>query len=314
MDARDVDLRLLYILEAIHRAGSLTAAAEALGLSQPAVSHALKQLRKVFEDQLFVRSATGVNPTPKADQLALSARRIQALVRSELGPARPFDPRRLSRAFSLCTTDVAEMVLLPRLLDRVRRQAPAVDVRTLTLSPREMADALDSGVVDLALGPFPELADTALREQRLFERGFVCVISADHPRIGADDGLSVDRFLYEPHLVVSSPGRTEEVFERFLKTNQLARRIVLSVPHMLCVPAVARETDVIATVPHSVGEYFRAYPGIRVLPLPFTESYDPPRTTVSQFWSLRFDKDPAIAWLRDTITELFAEQTSVPAR
>lgn len=306
MDLRNVDLRLLETLEAIHRAGSITGAAEELNLSQPAISHALKKMRRVFGDQLFVRAATGVNPTPLADQLAASSRRIQSLVRAELNAALQFDPATLSRTFSLCMTDAGEMVLLPRIVERIRALAPGVDVRTLTIPPRAMAEALEDGIADLAVGPFPELINTRLRRRRLFQRGFACVVSDRHPRT-QHLGLNIETFLAEPHLVVRSPGRTQEVFETFLAERGLQRRIVATVPHMLCVPTVTVLTDLIATVPQSVGEFFAGYPGISVFPVPFAEPVAPPITTVSQHWSSRFDNDPANSWLRSLIVEMFAE-------
>lgn len=306
MDPRDIDLRLLETVEAVHRAGSITVAAQELGLSQPAVSHSLRRLRRMFDDQLFVRTATGVNPTPLADRLAASARRIQAMVRAELSTTLNFTPGSLQRTFRLCTTDAAEMVLLPRLVARIRAEAPGVDITTLTLPPRATATALEDGVADLALGPFPELTDTRLRQQRLFRRGFVCVVAADHPRLSSAP-LTTQAYLSEPHLVVRSSGRTEEIFERFLLDHGLDRRIALTVPHMLCVPSVTAETDLIATVPQSVGRFFGGYPGISVQPVPFGDPVGPPAAVVSQFWSARFDKDPAGVWLRDLVGELFGE-------
>ena len=311
MDPRDIDLRLLETVEAVHRAGSITVAAQELGLSQPAVSHALRRLRRMFDDQLFVRAATGVNPTPLADQLAASARRIQAMVRAELSTSLRFAPESLQRTFRLCTTDAAEMVLLPALMRRIRQEAPGVDVTTMTLAPRATAAALEDGVADLALGPFPELADSRLCRQRLFQRGFVCVTANDHPRLRGET-LTREAYLAEPHLVVRSSGRTEEIFERFLADHGLTRRIALTVPHMLCVPAVTAETDLVATVPQSVGRFFADYPGITVMSVPFEDPVAPPAAVVSQFWSTRFDKDPAGVWLRSLVDDLFGEGRGEP--
>jgi DNA-binding transcriptional LysR family regulator len=309
VDPRNIDMRLLYTLEAIHRSGSITAAAEDLGLSQPAISHALRKLRSSFNDQLFVRTATGVTPTPLAEQLAASVRRIQSLVQSELDGSLHFDPASLKRVIRLFMTDAGEMVMLPRLLRRLESEAPGVEVETITRPPQAMIDALDNGVADVALGPFPELARTSLRRQRLYQRGFMCLAASDQPRINKH-GLTVETYLAEPHLVVRSSGRTEEVFERYLAENAYTRRVVLSVPHTLCVPAVARETKLIATVPQSVGTFFSSYPGIRVFPVPFHEP-TPPTTTVSQYWSERFDRDRTNMWIRSTVADLFFEPSRV---
>lgn len=300
LDLGKIDLRLLHALEATHRLGTLTAAGEELHLSQPALSHALNRLRATFEDPLFVRTSHGMRPTPKADELAGSARRILATIRAELSSAIPFEVETLKRTFHLGMTDVGEMVFLPRLIDRLRTQSPMVNVVSHTLSSRNMAEALEAGTLDLAVGPFPDLSGADLKQRLLFERGFLCVLSSGHPRIRGDK-LTLEMFLDEPHLVVSSLGRLEEAFERFLSEQHLSRRVVLSVPHMLCVPSVIAETDLIATVPQSAGFSFKDFPGLRVLEPPLAT----PKIRVAMYWSERFSKDPGNAWLRSMIIEIF---------
>ena len=303
MDPRKIDLKLLYTLEAIHRTGSLTAAGEALGLSQPALSHQLRRLREIFDDPLFLRGPTGMHSTPRAEALVRSVLRIQSTVRAELGSVAGFEPATVDREFNLCMTDVGEMVLLPKLLGRLRSDAPNVRIRTMSTPPRQTAELLETGEADLALGPFPDLAGAALKCQRLFDRGFLCLVAQDHPRVG--EGIGLDQYLAEPHMVIASSGRIEETFEKFLLARKLSRRIILRVPHMLAVPNVVRESDLLATVPQSVGLLFRNYAGIRAIDLPFEDTVQPPRTTVSQFWSARFDRDPANMWLRGLIAQIF---------
>ena len=302
MDAKKLDLRLLYTLETIHRLGTLTAASDALGLSQPALSHSLGRLREMFEDELFVRTSRGMKSTPKADELASSARRILSTVRAELSSAVPFDPADLKRTFRLGMTDVGEMVFLPELLQHLRDNSPGVDIESVTLAPRALAEALEMGAIDLAIGPLPDLAGADLKQRTIFERGFVCLVSAEHPRI-RKGRITLAAFLKEPHLVVASPGRTVEVFERFLKERKLSRRVALSVPHMLCVPFIIAGTDLVATVPESVGIAFRSFSNLRVLAPPM----ETPKIRVAMYWSARFNKDPGNAWLRQALTRLFCK-------
>lgn len=306
MQPRDLDIRSLYTLEAICRLGSISAAAAELGLSQPAVSHTLRKLRRVFGDPLFVRAGTGITPTPRATQLAASARRIESLVNVEVNSATEFDPRELRRCLRLLMTDPGELVLLPRLLRRVRSEAPHVTIESKSRPPSEMAEALDSGAADLAIGPFPELARSQLRQQRLYRRSFLCLVARDHPTI-AREGLTPDTYLREPHLSVRSTSRTEEIFEQFLAENGYTRNVVLTVPHMLSVPAVVRESDLIATVPQAVGAFFGNYPGIMAHRAPFLDDVSFPSTTVSQFWSARFEQDPVHTWIRALVSDLFSE-------
>lgn len=309
MDLRKMDLRLLFTLEAIHRTGSLTAAGDLLGLSQPALSHQLRRLREMFGDPLFLRSPSGMQSTPRAEELVRSILRIQATVRAELASVTAFDSTSIDRTFNLCMTDVGEMALLPKLLSTLRREAPNVRIKTVSASPRHMVDALESGEADLALGPFHELTGATIKCQKLFDRGFLCLVAADHPRVG--ETIDLDTYLAEPHMFIATSGRIEETFEKFLISCKLKRRIVLQVPHMLSVPTVIRETDLLATVPQSVGLLFRNYAGIRAIELPFRSPIQPPRTTVSQYWSERFDRDPANMWLRGIIADLFQRYDEV---
>jgi DNA-binding transcriptional LysR family regulator len=300
MDVSKIDLRLLYTLEAIHRLGTLTAAGDSLGLSQPALSHALNRLRDMFDDQLFVRTSRGMRPTPRADELAQSARRILLTVREELSAAAPFKPETLDRTFHLGMTDVAEMVFLPNLIRHLRTEAPKVNIVSVTLPPRSLAEALEMGTIDMAMGPLPDLTGADLRQQLIFERGFSCLVSARHPRI-AKSRLTLSTFLKEPHLVVASTGRTMELFERYLQEQKISRRVLLSVPHMVSVPFIITNSDLIATVPETVGLMFSDFPGLRVVEPPSQT----PRIPVTLYWSGRFSKDPANAWLRSVFTKIF---------
>ena len=299
-DLSRLDLKLLRLLEAIERLGSLGAAADELHLSQPALSHALSRLRAITGDALFVRHARGLSPTPRGQQLARSARRIQAFLREELGAGERFAPRTLRRAFTFCMSDVGERVFLPRLLARIRAEAPDVDVVTVSLPPRRLMERLEEGSVDLAVGYFPDLSGASLDQQRLFERDFLCLASRDHPRIGVC-AWSQDAFLAEPHLVVSPEGRVEELFERSLRERGLSRRVVLSVPHTFAMPAVIAGSDLLATVSRSVGDALESEPGLWTLPLPLPG----PPISIAQHWNIRFAQDPANVWLRHLVATLF---------
>ncbi|OBB99638.1 MULTISPECIES: LysR family transcriptional regulator [unclassified Gordonia (in: high G+C Gram-positive bacteria)] len=312
MNLRDLDVRLLYTLEAIHRTGSISQAADELGVSQPAVSHSLRRLRTTFDDQLFVRTPTGMLATQRGEYLAGAARRIRAVVDDELDSSSTFDPGRLERTFRIFMTDSAEMVLLPQIMHRLRARAPRINIASSTLPPDAMVEALDRGLADLAVGPFPELSQSGLRRERLYRRGFLCLAARDQPAVN-QHGLTREVYLSEAHLVIHSPGRTRDVFEEFLSENGFDRRVALTVPHMLSVPAVVRESDLIATVPQTVGTFFSGYPGIRVYPVPFHEDPAPPRTTVAQYWSRHAETDPATTWLRTQFRELFHEPDSPPA-
>jgi DNA-binding transcriptional LysR family regulator len=245
-----------------------------------------------------------MSATPEGERLARSARRIQAFVREELGAGESFVPAKLKRLFTFCMSDVGEMVFLPRLLDRIRRDAPGVDIRSVSLPPRRLEQRLEEGSVDLAIGYFPDLSAAGIDTQPLFDRDFLCLVSRSHPRV-SPSRWSLESFLSEPHLVVSPEGRVEELFERTLRESKLSRRVLLSVPHTFAMPAVVSSSDLIATVSRSVGAAFEKYPNLRTLPLPIPGL----RIRIALHWSTRFAQDPAIMWVRDLIRQIFEENT-----
>ena len=301
IDVDHLDTRLLLAIDAIERCGSLTGAGDAIGLSQPALSHALNRLRALFGDPLFVRTSRGMQPTPRGSMLAVSARRILTLMRAELASVAPFDPATMKRRLTLVMSDVGEMVFLPRLLARVRQDAPLATVQTYSMLPRRLIEALDDGTVDLAIGYYPDLADSALDRQPVFDRGYLCLLATDHPRLGRS-AMTLEEFLRESHVVVNSESGSEQVFERHLRDLGLQRRVVLSTPHMFSVPAIVRASDLIATVPHSVGESLAGDSRLQVVEPPL----DTPRILVAQYWSRRFDQDQASRWLREVVRKAFA--------
>ncbi|WP_050418964.1 LysR family transcriptional regulator [Bradyrhizobium tropiciagri] len=301
MESLRFDLRLLLELEAIHRFGSLTAAGDALGLSQPALSHALARMRTAFGDDLFVRTSRGLLPTPRADELATQARKIIAFVRSELVSA-PFEPASLERTFKLGMSDVAQMVFLPKLVSCVRKIAPGSRFQVMSLESREMAEALEAGLVDLAIGRFPKLKGASLKREELFRRGYLCLVSARHPRIRGQK-VTMDQYQQLPHMIVSSPGRADEIFDRLLRSRGVKRNVVLEVPHALCIPGIISGSDLIVTVPHSVALSLASHAGIRLVKPPI----DTTPFGVSQHWSSRYENDPANNWLRTIVSGLFRE-------
>jgi DNA-binding transcriptional LysR family regulator len=302
IDPAHLDLRLLRMVETVERLGSLSAASDELALSQPALSHAIARLRSVLGDPLFVRTPRGMRPTPRAEELARSTRRIQAFMREELGAGSAFDPASKHGRITFCMSDVGEMVFLPRLLGRIRQEAPRVDVRTVSLPPRRLQDQLDYGSVDLAIGYFPDLSTSGTAHEDLFERDFMCLASKSHPRLG-NGPLSLATFLSEPHLVVSREGRVEELFERSLRSHGLSRRILLSVPHTFSMPAVLSNSDLIATVSRSIGETIMMSSNLISFPVPL----ETPKIQIAQHWGVRFTHDPARRWLRNIISEMFKE-------
>jgi DNA-binding transcriptional LysR family regulator len=299
MNVTDLDLNLLRAFDAVLRDGSVTAAAERLGLSQPALSNALSRLRRLLGDRLFMRTAGGMRPTPFAQQLAAPVRQALDLIHTTLLRQPGFDPRTSQRSFRIQLSDVGEIVFLPPLLERLQRDAPGVRIETQHLPQDEVSDALASGEIDLAVGFLPELF-AGVVQKRLFRDRYVCLVRADHPRIGSR--LTLAQFLAATHVLVSSRGSAHEIVEQTLRNKGLQRRIALRVPHFTVVPMILARTDHMVIVPEGLVGAISPFGRFKSLKPPV----DIPALDVKVHWHERFDQDPGMTWLRGLIVDLYA--------
>lgn len=175
------ELRLLQVFDAIHKTRSVSRAAELLELGQPAVSIALGKLREHFSDPLFVRTSSGMEPTPLADELVQPIRHALDAFDAALGHRSSFDPATSERSFRICMTDITHLVLLPRLWGQLRATAPGIRIQISPLDD-DTGRKLEAGEADLAVGFIPAL-EAGFYQQALFRQQYVCLASADHPRI-----------------------------------------------------------------------------------------------------------------------------------
>lgn len=299
MDIREIDLNLLVVFDAMARHRNVTRAGENLGLSQPAMSAAVARLRTLFNDPLFVRSGHAMRPTPRADVLIPTVRHIVLTIETELLPPSVFTPLTSTRTFTLLTPDIAEVNFLPRLLSHLSQAAPDVNLKTLAMPRHTAATALESGVAELAIGYFPDLHKVGFFQQKLIRSSHVCLLRRDHPTIG--EKLSLSQFLKAAHAVVTPDGR-EHVFEQFLQKKGLSRRVVVELSHFMSLLPIIETSDLIATVPKDLAEFFVQHGKVRHVDLPLKA----PVIDVYLFWHVRVQKDPAHAWLRQEIHRLLS--------
>jgi DNA-binding transcriptional LysR family regulator len=298
---KDLDLNLLRVFEAILRLRGVTAAGEELGLTQAGVSNALARLRNLLGDPLFVRTTRGMDPTRYAASIAEGVRQALGLIEATLAGGAAFDPATTERVFRLHMSDIGEMVFLPQLLERLQRTAPGVHIETRSTPEHEIEAALAAGELDLAVGFLPGLR-APVRSHRLFRDAYVCMMRADHPRIGRT--LTRRLFVEAAHALVSSIGAGHRVVEELLVAHGLARRIALRVPHFMVVPMILERTDLVVTVPERVAGVFEQMGRFKTLALPF----EIPRTDVRVHWHERFEQDPGNGWLRGVLVDLYAER------
>ena len=300
MNLAKLDLNLLRVFEAVHSHGSASAAAEALGVTQPAVSNALRRLREEFGDELFTRTPRGVAPTPLADRLAVSVAQALAVLREGLEPAPRFEPATARRHFRVLMSDIGELVFLPGLLRWLRAEALGVTLETTTLPAREARVAMESGALDLAVGFLPDFK-AGFYQQRIFSQTYLCMVRAGHPDIGPT--LTLKAFRAARHAVVKAQGTGHGIVETMLERAGIEPDVVLKLPHFLAAPIVIAETDLVVTVPQRLGEVFARILPVRLLPHPLKI----PPFQVNQYWHRRYHADPANRWLRTNFARLFRE-------
>lgn len=301
MDLRHFDLNLLRVLDALLKARHVTQAAQRLGLSQPAVSAALGRLREAFGDELFVKRAHGMEPTPRALELEAPLALVLATIRERLLDAPGFDPTASARAFTLIVGEVGQAVFAPRLLARVRERAPRATVRFLYPEPASRLPQLEDGRADLAIGPFPQWSDSdALFQQKLYERPMVGVVRAGHPAL-ADGPMTPERFAALDHAVVGARSDFDRLIEPTLQRLKLTRRIVAELGHVAGAPQVLAALDLVAIVPATLAEAWQREAGLQIFDLPF----ELPPHEVKQFWHRTRHRDPAVTWLRELVAHEF---------
>ena len=298
------DLNLLPIAFALYDELNVSRAARALGMSQSAVSMALRKMRTMFNDPLFIRTPTGVSPTPRAHALVRATRPLVERLQEGLLTGPIFDPALSMRTISIALSDVGEMVFLPKLLERLRARAPRCTIRSVSMPPAQLVHGFEKGEIDLAVGYFPDLKKPSFVQQRLFTHHFACLMRAGHPLRAKR--LSLEDFLAMEHTVVHAEGRSQEIFERFLERKRIRRKVVLLTPHFLSIPMVVARSDLVATVPHALATYFaRLSPELAVAKPPL----DIAGFDLKQHWHRKFHNDSRNRWLREQVAQLFNDET-----
>lgn len=300
MNISAVDLNLLVAFHAILEYRNVTRAGEAIGLSQPAMSSALRRLRLLLEDPLFIRAGLEMKPTPRALQLSAAVRQVIHTVQSEILQPTSFDARSSTRTFKVLMPDIGEANFLPRILAMLAHDAPRLNLRTLAMPRHAAAESLESGAADLAMGYFPDLQKAGFFQQQLMRSSHVSLVREHHPDIR--EHMSLDQFMAASHVVVKPHGR-EHVFEKHLQQHGITRRVVLEISNFLSLLPIIESSDLIATVPQDLADFCVQHGQVRIVATPL----EAPVIDVQLHWHQRLQKDPGHAWLRSAIHRLFSK-------
>jgi DNA-binding transcriptional LysR family regulator len=291
------DFNLLITLDVLLTEGNVARAAQRLGLSPSAMSRALARLRKTTGDPLLVRAGRGLVPTPRALELR---ERVSQLVQegaAVLRPAGKPELKQLVRMFTLRTSEGFVENFGPALIARVGKDAPGVRLRFVQKFNKDSAFLRD-GTVDLETGVVGKTMGPEVRAQALFQDRFIGVVRKEHPL--SRGKITPLRYAAGRHICVSRRGLDKGPIDEALKALGLERKIITIVGGFSTAVALARGSDLIASVPDRHTGTLRA--GMHSFPLPFSM----PEVTVSLFWHPRLDADPAHRWLRGCVRDVCA--------
>jgi len=292
-ELRRIDLNLLMTLHALLLERHVTRASVRLHKSQPAVSHALAQLRAHFDDQLLIRRNGQLVLTARAQGLLIPLEQALRNLNDLLG-ASQFDPSKSHARFRLSLSDYATRRVLPGLVRHMRKVAPGIDLAVSQASRETMMAQLADGELDVALGIFPEYPE-GIRVQELFPEHFVSL--ADESALPKCGCLTLDEWLERPHVMLALRPDANDEIERVLAAMGVRRRIAVALPHWSAAIELIAGTDLILTVANwAVGEMSK-YPTLRT----FNAPLELPTLSYQQAWHVRKEADPANQWLRETI-------------
>ena len=280
MDLRDLDLNLLVVFNELLRTGP--------------VSNALARLRRTFGDDLFVRTAAGMQPTPFAETLAEPVAYALGAIHGAINQNIVFDPAKSRQTFTIAMTDIGEIHFLPDLMERLAGAAPGVSIGTVRNQSIDLEREMEAGNVHLAIGLLPHL-QAGFFQRRLLTQSYVCLYRRGH----ALDGrvVSIADFSAADHIGIVAAGTGHGIVDEMLDRLGVVRKIRLRVPHFVSVGHILRNTDMIATVPEVLAQRIAGPFGLAHQPHPVAL----PEIYIGLYWHAKFHRDPANQWLRNLV-------------
>ncbi|MCC4265520.1 LysR family transcriptional regulator [Oceanimonas baumannii] len=299
MKLHQLDLNLLLAFDALMTQRNVTRAAHQCFISQPAMSHALNRLRQFFEDPLLVRSASGMQPTLRAQSLHQAVRRALTLLEQELSREEHFEPASSRRRFVLSTTDYVECVLIPPLIRRLKTLAPRVHIEIEILRDPLPETALANGEVDLVLG-FDEYmkVPASLRTETWLTEPLAGIVADDHPEVG--ETLTLEQLTVLPHVFHSPLGTRDASIDTWLASQGLKRQISVNSQSYMSAAAIVAQSDHLLVLPNKVAALLAGAWPLRQVALPA----DLPAYHLNCVWHPLHDRQPALQWLRELLRSL----------
>lgn len=299
MSEKRIDLNLLNVFYAIMAERSVTRAAQRLAMSQPAVSNALRRLRHMFQDELFVKAPGGIRPTEKATLIWPDLQEALSKLRAVTMPPE-FVPAETRLTFNIAITDTLVSRIIPALAIRFAREAPNARPHFHLHSNPGSTSALERGTLDCAVGMFPN-PSAELQIEGLFSDEYVCIFRRGHPTLG--NPLSLDAFVAAKHVLVKQATWQIGIIDAWLSLAGQKRDIVMVVNSCADAIAVIVNTDLAAAVPRRFVETTTSARALQIASMPF----DNGKILYKLAWHERNTRNPAQVWLRQLMREVIAE-------
>ena len=296
---KSTDLNLLVHFDALITCKSVSQAGEALGISQPAMSSALSRLRYLFGDPLLERDGNKWTPTLRAQELHRTFQPLLHAWQRSTSPETSFNPATSAHGYTIYASDYLQYVVLPRVLPRLRAEAPNIQIQCLPPKVSGALDMLSGNYVELYIGHYPQPPDS-LRARFLFEEASTCLVRKGHPALGREWNMAA--YLQYQHMDASGyAGYFNTQVDAALLAQGQRRTVGIVLSSYVATPFVLAATDMVATLPSSIAQSLAAASGTVMLPAPLPL----PPLSISLYWHERYQNDQAHAWLRQHIGAAF---------
>jgi DNA-binding transcriptional LysR family regulator len=305
MRRKEFDLNLLTVLDTLIAERNVTRTGHQLSRSQPAISNSLHRLRDLLRDDLLVRGPDGLILTPRAEAIREPLREIMTLIDANILQEATFDPGLAAGVYRISMPDRLALAVVPPLMARFKKMAPAIDLHLMTADRRHALDLLEQDHVDLALGWFDEKPRNT-NSEFLGDEELYCVFRKGHPIAKFRTNKSkakagIDRILSYPHLIVSATGGRSAIFDDLLARYNLRRHAHVSVSNYTAVPHLLNQSDMIAVLTKSPSDVLERSFGLMKFRVPFEVG----KIATNMIWHSRNERDGKHAWLRKQIKAIY---------
>jgi len=294
-----IDLNLFLVLKTVYQEGSITAAANKLHLTQPAVSHALGRLRDKFDDALFIRHGRKMIPSSFCQKIMPSVDKALEMLDSTLMPNADFDISQHHRTIKLGLRDILESIFFPVLVPDLLNNTPNIRVNSRQVSRVEMESALEQQELDIVIDVLTPTNEN-IEHELICNESFSLICRQGHPIL---ENLTLENYIDAKHVVVSLKDSTVNLVDMALAKYGVSRNVALRCEHYFAATSVIQHCDMLLTMPNAYARLLQEKMPVKVTPLPF----DVPVLPVHMYWHKNAEQDPVNGWMRDKLKNIARE-------